>query len=141
MALQRTAGAHTGTWIPAAPFLAEGTGSADVVTAAVQQILGYGVLGAVALALAWIVYKGAFVPQKRSDEQVTAARADLLRENEQLRADKIRAEEQRDEALKIARDQVVPLLTTFNATVASLLPILQELARYRDDGPSRRRGA
>ncbi len=42
-----------------------------------------------------------------------------------------------DEALKLARDQAVPLLTTFNATVASLLPILKGVVRQQEEGGPR----
>jgi hypothetical protein len=146
-AVSRTAAAavHATPWLPAAPFLAaaEGSGtSGDVITAAVQQVLGYGILGLVALSLAWIVYKGSFVPQKRADEMVAAGRADLLRENEQLRAELGKTQEQRDTAIRFIQDQFLPLLGNFTAATSSLLPILQGLTRWReDDGPpSRRRG-
>src|SRR5262249_15743954 len=99
----------------------------------VSYILGYGVLGVVALAFAfrYIVPKGA----------VEEARADLIKENERLRQEKAHAEDQRDEALRIAQTQIVPLLTSFNATSSALLPLLQELVRYREVGRGQRPGA
>lgn len=92
----------------------------------VSYILGYGVLGIVAVAFAfrYIVPRGA----------VEAARADLIAENKRLREEKAHAEEQRDEALRIAQTQLVPLLTSFTATSSALLPLLQELVRYREVG-------
>lgn len=99
----------------------------------VSYILGYGVLGVVAVAFAfrYIVPKGA----------VEAARADLIAELERVREEKHHAEEQRDEALKIAQTQIVPLLTSFTATTSALMPLLQELVRYREGthgrGPGR----
>jgi hypothetical protein len=69
------AAVHAGLspWTPAVPFLADRPVSGgDVLGAAAQQVLGYGVTGAVALVLAWIVWKGSFVPQKRVDEMIAA---------------------------------------------------------------------
>lgn len=106
-----------------------GTAASDIVS----YILGYGAIGVIALAFAfrYIVPRGA----------VEAARADLIAENKRLREEKAHAEEQRDEALRIARDQVVPLLISFNSTTGSLLPLLQEIVRYREvergHGPGR----
>jgi hypothetical protein len=116
--------------------------SPDVLTAAVQQLLGYGIIGVVALALAWIVYKGAFVPTKRVDELITASRADLLRENEQLRAELAKTQDQRDALQRFIQDQLLPLLGNFTNATSSLLPILQRLTRWQDvdDPPPRRRG-
>lgn len=122
-----------GPWPPAAPFLAEGpAGGSDVLGTAAQTVLGYGVVGAVALVLAWIVYKGKFTPQERVDELVAASRADLLRELESVRADLLKTQEQRDSAMRMATDQLVPLLTSFVATSQSLIPLLQELVRNRE---------
>jgi hypothetical protein len=43
--------------------------------------------------------------------------------------DKRRAEEQRDEALRITHDEVVPILKSFVDTTTALIPLLQELVR------------
>jgi hypothetical protein len=90
----------------------------------VSYILGYGVLGVVALAFAfrYIVPRGS----------VDAARADLIAELDRVRAEKIHAEEQRDEALRIAQVQLVPLLSSFTTTTSALLPLLQEVIRHRE---------
>lgn len=137
--------AHAGLspWTPAVPLLAESNPSSgsDVVGAVAQQFLGYGVVGAVALALAYIVYKGKFVPRDQVDALVTAGRADLLREIERLVAEKEKVEAQLAENLRFARDDLVPILFQFNASTSTLLPILQRVVQNADDNsPSRRRG-
>jgi hypothetical protein len=104
----------------------------------VGYVLGYGPLGIIALALAWLLFKGWRLAGPNRDAELRESlredlRSDLLRENQRLLEEKNRAEEQRDEALKVARDQVVPILTTFNATMAALLPLLQELVRNREN--------
>lgn len=108
------------TTIPGDSVTPIGAATSDLVS----YILGYGVLGVVAIAFAfrYIVPKGA----------VEAARADLIDELERIRAEKVHVEEQRDEALRVARDQVAPLLVSFNATTSALLPLLHELVRYRE---------
>lgn len=65
----------------------------------------------------------------------------LTAENQRLINEKSRAEEQRDDALKLAQSQV-PIMQNFTAIAGNLLPILQELTRYRteDAPPPRRRG-
>jgi hypothetical protein len=94
----------------------------------VDYVLGYGVLGvAVVLFTLRII-----VPRSAVDEAKAQARADLLDENRRLIEEKRRAEEQRDEALRVARDQMVPLLSQFTAATSSLMPILQELVRDRE---------
>jgi hypothetical protein len=101
-----------------------GSATSDIVT----YILGYGVVGIVALAFAFRF----IVPRSALDEAREQARADLVKENERLIAEKRQAEEQRDEALKVAQTQIVPLLTTFTATTSALIPLLQELVRDRE---------
>jgi hypothetical protein len=97
-----------------------GAASGDIVT----YILSFGVLGiaAVLFGLGYIVPKNA----------VDRARADLVKENERLIAEKNKAEEQRDAALGIAQTQIVPLLTSFVATTSALIPLLQDLVRKRE---------
>lgn len=104
-------------------------------------ILGYGPIGVVALVLAWVLYKGLFVLAKTADrekaEAVALARADLLRENERLLARAEKAEGQRDEAMRIAQDKLVPLATSFTVTMGALMPILQEQVTSRERGHGR----
>jgi hypothetical protein len=108
-----------------APWLIA-TGSVSPVSAAagdiVTYILGYGVLGVAAVLFVLRI----IVPAKAVDEARTQARADLLKENERLIAE-------RDSALQAAHD-LVPLLTSFVATSQSLIPLLQDLVRRRE-GP------
>lgn len=62
---------------------------------------------------------------------------------EQLLEDKKRAEEQRDEAVSIAQERIVPLLTEFTSTTQALIPILQQLITAMQDpgrDDPRRRG-
>jgi hypothetical protein len=117
------------TWLPSLILATTAVSPVDAATnSLISYILGYGVVGIVALAFAFrfIVPKGAV------EAAVQTARADLVAELERLRAEKTKAEEQRDEALKIAQVQIVPLLTTFSATTTALLPLLQELVARRD---------
>ena len=112
-----------------------GAATSDIVT----YILGYGVLGVAAVLFTLRV----IVPRSAVEEAKEQARQDLLKEIERLIADKTtererliaektKAEEQRDAALKIAQEQLVPLLTSFVATSQSLIPLLQEVVRDRE---------
>ena len=115
------------TWIPfllAADVSPVGTATSDIVT----YILSFGPVGVIALAFAFRF----IVPAKAVDEAASRARADLIAERERLIEEKTRAEEQRDDALRIAQTHLVPLLTTFTATTSALLPLLQELVSRRE---------
>lgn len=108
-------------------------------------LLGYGPIAVFLLALAWLMFKGwRLVPPgheaKARDEARKDARADLLAERDRLIREKDRAEEERDEALRIARDQMVPLLSSFVATTSTLVPLLQEIVLAREPPSRRRRG-
>lgn len=92
-------------------------------------ILGFGPLGVGVVLYTLRV----IVPGKAVDEAREQARADLLKETERLITEKAEAERQRDEARKFATEQLVPLLGQFTAATSSLLPILQELIRERED--------
>jgi hypothetical protein len=94
----------------------------------VGYVLGFGPIGIIALAFAFRF----IVPKSAVDEAKDQARADLVEENKRLIAEKQHAEESRDDALRIAQVQIVPLLVSFNATVAALLPLLQELVSRRE---------
>ncbi len=102
----------------------------------VGYVLNYGILGVVALAFAFRF----IVPRSAVDSAEARARADLVKENERLIAEKTHAEAQRDDALQVAQTQIVPLLVTFNATVSALLPLLQELVSHREGGHDRSTG-
>ncbi len=108
-----------------------GAASGDIVT----YILGYGVCGVAVVLFAL----GYIIPKPVKDSAVTAARADVVAENQRLRDALAKAEEQRDEALKVAQTQLVPLLAQFTATSSGLIPLLQELVRSREDDRGRNR--
>jgi dsDNA-specific endonuclease/ATPase MutS2 len=122
------------TWL-AAFVLATGPGdSVTPITAAtsdvVTYILGYGVLGIVALAFAFRF----IVPRGTVDQARAEGRADLLKENARLIEEKKQAEEQRDETLRMMNQQVVPILASFTGTAQSLIPLLQALVQQREIG-------
>lgn len=109
-----------------------GAASGDII----DYILGYGVLGIAAVLFVLRI----IVPRSAVDDAKAQARVDLLEENRRLIARAEKAESQRDDAMRFATDQLVPLLSSFTATTSALLPILQglipilqEVARYRDD--------
>ena len=110
-------------------FLASSVSPVDAATGSVVgYILGFGPIGIIALAFAFRF----IVPRSAVDEAKDQARRDLVEENKRLIEEKGKAEESRDDALRIAQTQIVPLLVTFNATVAALLPLLQELVSRRE---------
>lgn len=122
---------------PAASLTPVDSASSSVV----GYLLGFGPLGIVALAMAWLLYRGwRLVPPgfeaSTRDAARADARADLIAERDRILAEKQQVEDQRDDATAIARDQIAPLLTSFVATTSALVPLLQEIIR---DGPARRR--
>lgn len=115
--------------MPWLAFLAASVTPVDSATASiVSYILGFGPIGIIALAFAFRF----IVPRSAVDEAKEQARRDLVEENKRLIAEKAHAEESRDDALRVAQTQIVPLLVTFNATVAALLPLLQEMVSRRE---------
>jgi hypothetical protein len=116
----------------AAPWLMA-TGSVSPVSSAASDIVTY-ILGFGPLGVGVVLYTlRVIVPGKAVDEARAQARADLMEENKRLIAEKAEAERQRDDARQFAVEQLVPLLGQFTAATASLLPILQELIRDRED--------
>jgi uncharacterized protein YlxW (UPF0749 family) len=121
-------------------WLASGPGNAVTPVGAasgdfISYILSYGVLGVVAVIVAAALYRGWQIssPAQR-DKERAEARADLEQHNAQLRDDreKLQArceqlEGQVSDALKVSRDQLVPLLLNFTAATNSLLPLLQDV--------------
>lgn len=107
----------------------------------VSYVLSYGVVGVAAVVMAGLFWKGwRLISPAREAEMRQAvreeARADLLKDNERTSARADKAEGQRDEAMRFASDQLVPLLTSFTATTSALIPLLQELVRHQEGGPS-----
>lgn len=98
--------------------------------------LNYGVLGllVIAIFLGWVWAKPSV---DRVLEEKNAAITQLQAERDRLIDEKTQAEEQRDAAVSIAQDKIVPLLTTFISTTGTLIPLLQEVVR--EAGDDRRR--
>jgi hypothetical protein len=92
-------------------------------------VLNFGILGVAAVLFVLRI----IVPRSAVKEARAEARADLEKELERVLAEKARAEEQRDEALKVAQTQLVPLLTSFTATTVALIPLLQEIVNRREN--------
>ena len=92
----------------------------------IAPYLNYGVLGLLVMAIfmGWVWAKPAV------DR--------LLAERDRLIAEKAKAEEQRDAAIAIAQDKLIPLLTTFVTTTETLIPLLQEIVREGGDEHRRR---
>lgn len=105
----------------------------------VSYVLGYGLAGLIALAFAFRF----IVPASVLKEARENARADLKAELDRTIAEKREAEEQRDEALRLAQSQLVPILVQFTSATDSLLPLLRELLSRRegryDQDPGNRR--
>jgi hypothetical protein len=130
--------------------LSQGPGTSvspvDAATTSITgYVLGFGPLGVIALAMAYLIFKGwrLMSPAREAEILSTAraeARADLEKELAREITGKTHAEDQRDEALRIAQTQIAPLLLQFNGTVAALLPLLQELVRRRENGHDRSAG-
>jgi hypothetical protein len=94
--------------------------------------LNYGTLGLLVLAIffGWVWAKPS-VDRVLSTKDEAIAR--LVAERDRLITEKLRAEEQRDAALGIAQDRIVPLLTTFVSTTQTLIPLLQQIIRESDE--------
>lgn len=119
-------------------LLAEGSGATDVVTAAVQQVLGYGILGLAVLVLGWVFYKGTFTRTATAEANLVQARAAWdaeckrmtdahAAEISRLTAALDKAETQRDAAMTLVTSQLFPLVSAFTSSTNSLLPVLQQL--------------
>jgi hypothetical protein len=103
----------------------------NAASSIVGYILSYGPLGIVVLAFAFRF----IVPRGTVDEARKEARTDLIAERDRLLEEKRDAEDQRDEALKVAREQVIPLLINFTSATQSLLPLLQGLITQHERNP------
>jgi hypothetical protein len=120
-------------WLPF-PAIASDTGGNPVdtfVSSAVTTVLGYGLLGILVVVLCVLFYKRWRLISPAQEDRIRDAarkegRADLLARIERLEADCEQLRDQRDEAQKFVRDQLMPLLVNFTATTQTLLPILQQ---------------
>jgi hypothetical protein len=118
----------------------------------VAYLLSYGPVGIFLVVLAWLMYRGwSLYSPARLNAERTACRTDLVdtvarliadrdKERTRLIAERDKAAEQRDEALKAAADQLIPLLIQFTGATNSLLPLLQDVVRRQeahDERPGR----
>lgn len=131
------------------PGVAPDSGSPSLYTYA----FGWGPLGVFALCMGYLLLRRwRFISPAQEDKARESARtegrADLIADRDRLVAENTRllAEnrviaDQRDDALRIAREQLMPLLVQFTAATQSLLPILQGLVSQggwpRDRGGTR----
>ncbi len=132
-------------WLASA--LTTGPGSSVTpLDSAATSVLGYlfsfGPIGIGLVALAWLLFKGWRLIPRGWEEKIRASareegRADLLSELDRTITRAGRAEEQRDEALKIAREQLVPALTEFTNITGALIPLLQAAIRAQEGGRGR----
>jgi hypothetical protein len=116
--------------------LSQGPSSVTPVDNAASSIVGYitsfGVLGVVAVAFAFGWLKSGRATERDRATARNEARADLEAELARTIARAEHAEEQRDEALKMAQTQLVPLLGSFTSTTGALIPLLQEVVRAQE---------
>lgn len=122
-------------WLPYSLIAESVTPLGSVTGDAVSYLLSFGAIG-IGVVLFGL---GFIVPRSTMTTAVASARADLVAENARIIAEKEQIAEQRDEALKLATDQLVPMLVSFTAATQSLLPLLQELVRTREREGSRDR--
>jgi hypothetical protein len=99
--------------------------------------LNYGTLGLLVIAIfvGWVWAKPS-VDRVLGEKDASIDR--LTQERDRLIEEKTKAEEQRDAAIAIAQDKIVPLLTTFVSTTQTLIPLLQEIVREAGDDHRRR---
>ena len=126
-------------WSAAWVGFTSAAGSGTDLTQEITPFLNYGVLGLLVLA----IFFGWVWPRPSVDRVVEEKEASIVRlaaERDRLIEERARAEQQRDAALAIAQDKIVPLLTSFVSTSQTLIPLLQEIVREgsSDDRPRRR---
>jgi hypothetical protein len=100
--------------------------------------LNYGVLGLVLIgAITGLIHFRPTVDRMLAGkDEVLAAKDEALSRAIEAQS---RAEAQRDAAIAIAQEQIVPLLTTFVTTTQTLIPLLQEIVREGTDDHRRPR--
>jgi hypothetical protein len=81
--------------------------------------------GGTGIAIAFVLIILGFLWPKHAVSEIIAQR-----DRESARADK--AEEERNDAVRIAQDKIVPLLGAFTAATDALLPLLQWQIRVRE---------
>jgi hypothetical protein len=96
-------------------FAGNDAATVDPVTLAVKEFAGYGVVGAVAIILGLVAYKGWKNDQARWGEALT---------RERERGD--RAEQANTDLNREMRERIVPLLTEVNRATAEVLIALRD---------------
>lgn len=98
----------------------------DAISKTISTILNYGILGIVALALAfrWLVPRGAV------EEAREQGRADVIAERDRAIARADKAEEKLETQQRLSQEQLLPLLQSFVQSTGTLIPILQGLVRF-----------
>lgn len=119
-------------------FPASGPTDVSPVDTITSSVVGYwlslGATGIISAVLFWLY----IWPGKQAAKIRAEGRADVLEENQRLReqlaateargaAALAKAEDQRDEALSIAQERIVPLLANFVAVSGGLTPLLQQI--------------
>lgn len=99
---------------------------------AIAPWANFGVLGLLILAIffGWIWAKPAVDALRTGKDE---AIANLIAERDRLIQERDDAEAQRDAAIAIAQDKIVPLLISFTTTAGTLIPLLQDLVQERRD--------
>ena len=95
----------------------------SITTTVVGYWLSLGATGVISFVLFWLYVW----PGKQAAKIRDEARRDLAAENQHLREALAKAEAQRDEAMSIAQDRIVPLLANFVAVSGGLTPLLQQI--------------
>lgn len=96
----------------------------DTVTnTVVGYWLSFGAVAVVGAVLFWQYQWPGKARLRIRDE----ARADLAAENQRLREALAHAEHQRDEAMGIANEKLLPLLANFVAITGGMVPVLQQV--------------
>ena len=111
--------------------------TADTLPSEIAPYLNYGVLGIVVVCLiTGLLWAKPAVERLLAERDQQIER--LLAERDRLILEKQKAEEQRDTAIAIAQDKVIPLLGEFTNVTQTLIPLLQEAIREGGDDYRRR---
>lgn len=112
-------------WPPYLSVIASASTASTLSGSDIVQVI----LSAVNLGVLGIVFWLFIQGHLHTDSEVDRLGA----ENARLVEEKHAAEQQRDEAMKLAQSQIVPLLSSFVGTTSALLPLLQDLVAMRED--------